>query len=357
MRRPGPICVTTAPPNDPGTLNCGRTISPAERHGHSGHENGKSNTRLVLHKMRVVQRSLVQLHAEYRKAVATVHRKPPKHSGKGKRPAAASPTLPTRPPSLMSRGGPTAKMSGQSEDLDKGGLWESIHEHAMPIVPAVFDSAKEKMVPLGKRLLKSDVKELEQICDDIGKLIVQMYEQAQSLRMSPLTRVSGRSLTSLYGLGERLIARCEGLLKLLEGLKLVFEYVGPLIVLCDLWNNPIELWRAFKDHELHDGGRTVAFHITELLILSFVGTFAVLAALGITLELTAFASLVGLCAFPLLFLKPPKGYQGTAMDKALKDARGSGHAYSKEYMDAVHKYLHGPSPANLINLEALEHAM
>ena len=35
MRLPGPLCVTKALPNDPGTLNLGHSISPMERHEHS----------------------------------------------------------------------------------------------------------------------------------------------------------------------------------------------------------------------------------------------------------------------------------------------------------------------------------
>jgi len=45
MRLPGPLCVTTALPSDPGTRNVGYTISPVERHAHLVHGRSPSNQR------------------------------------------------------------------------------------------------------------------------------------------------------------------------------------------------------------------------------------------------------------------------------------------------------------------------
>ena len=45
MRLPGPLCVTTALPSDPGTRNVGHTISPVERHAHLVHGRSPSNQR------------------------------------------------------------------------------------------------------------------------------------------------------------------------------------------------------------------------------------------------------------------------------------------------------------------------
>jgi len=243
------------------------------------------------------------------------------------------------------------------EREEKKEFWEKEKEISLTVVPFVWDLAKDEGVHLAKRALESRVAEIEQICDDIVKAIEQNYQTAENLHMSPLTNVVGRSNTSLAALARRIIARCEGLVGFLKYIKGFFKFGGPILVLIDLVETIKELVTALEDHDLHDGGRTVAHHITKILILSFVSITAVIglifAAVGLTFELATFGSLVGICALPLVFLVPPKGYKGTASDAALKDARERGHAYSKQYMDTIHKYLHDPSPINLVNLNAL----
>ncbi len=358
MRKPGPSCVTTALPNDLGTLIRGRTLAPAERHKHSV---DSGNAKRLLHRLRALQKGEARLHDDYRRAMAeaTARRKTrqpgKKHSG-----------LTGAPPKLATQSGsvpPGPSWIAQEERKRKeetDELWETIQEAARAVVPAAWDVAKEKGIPYARRLLEGGKAELEEICDDIVQMMIQMYETAERLHMSPFTRASGRSLTSLWGLGDRLIARCEGLIRVLEGLEKGFEYGGPVIVVLDWVTNMIELVRALRDHNLHDGGRTVAFHITQIVILSFVGAIAIMAlifaAMGLTFELATFGSLLGICALPLAFLKPAKGYQ-SPFEKAVTNARASGHTYSREYMEAVHKYLHDPSPINRIDLDHIEHGM
>jgi hypothetical protein len=366
MSARGPICGTTAQPGDSGTLVRGRTLSPSDRHGYKSHGHGRREALGLGFRLRKVQKATERLHEEYRKAFARAGSKS-RGRRKNKPAAATSPpppafTLPPPLPPIVPHGLTPEQEAQWEKDEDRmreknEEFWEKEQDISFTVVPALWDLMKDEGIPWAKRLLESRVAEIEQICNDIVRGMEQLYELAENMHMSPLTNVVGRSKTSLAVLGLRMMRRCEALIEFLESIKGFFEYGGPLLVLIDLVNTFRELCAALKDHDLHDGGRTVAYHITKILILSFVSITAIIglifAAVGLTFELATFGSLVGICALPLVFLKPPKGYTGPASDAALKDARDHGHAYSKEYMEAVHKYLHDPSPINLENLNAL----
>jgi hypothetical protein len=315
MRRPGTICVTTALPIDTDTLNRSRTISAAERHGHSGYENRKPNAESALDKFRALQRIVVQV--------------------------SLSPTV---------QGGPGPEAVHPSEEINKKKEFlEALVDAALASVPFALDIANERIV---LRLSEDHVREIEQRCNHIVDAMVQIYEESQNSHMSPLTRVRGQSLTSRAAQGRRLIALWEGIPEFLEGFGLGIE-------LADMGKTGWDLWVELHNHEWHDGGRMIAYLTTKVLILSFVvltGVFAIACASAALTELAAFGALVGFFAWPLAFLKPD-GYVGTAMDGQLEKARTSGHTYSKEYMEAARKYLHDPSPANLANLNAIKRPM
>lgn len=299
-----PLCATTAAPGDTGTLNRGRTASPAERYKHSGHGRRKQDPFGVVHRLKLIQKEVADLHA--------------KHG-------------------------------------------ETIEEIGITLTPGVFDIEEMLSKLTLTRRLEPALEKLGEECAKSVKATLAMFARAQELHMSPI-----RLVDENYGV---LVARCTRLIRFFEGLEEFFKYAGPLIVLIDLIKHVIALLDAIHDKDLHDGGRTIAFHITSILILTFVSVTAVVAlicaafdiSVGVLIgiaELESFGAILGVAALPfMLICKPPEGYRGPASQLLFEERQNQGRTNSKEYMEAVDRFLKNPSPINLINLNAIKHAM
>jgi hypothetical protein len=333
-----PICVSTAQPSDSGTLHRGRTISPAERHRHL-----RRNNAVLLHRSRSVEREVKNLHKEYRKAVVqargTTSRRPSK---------AASPSLSSATPSKSAPGNENTELA------------EKIQEASSVLTPGAFDIEELLSKLTVTRRLEPQLEEIGEECAAAVKETLAMFQRAQELHMSPI-RLVGENYSVM-------VARCNRLIFFFEGLEKFFKYGGPILVTIDLIRNCMALWHAIKNHDLHDGGRTIAFHVTNILILAFVSITAIFAlicaAFGIAAELAVviaalapFGAIIGVAALPFVLLaKPPENYAGTPFEQAFDTAKKEGNVNSKEYMEAVHEYLHHPSSVNLIHMNAIRDA-
>lgn len=246
------------------------------------------------------------------------------------------------------------------EDLHAGHR-RAIEETGITLTPGVFKIEELASKLTLTRRLEPEMEKLGEECANAVKATLAMFAKAQEMHMSPI-RMVGEN----YGV---LVARCTRLITFFKGLESSFKYGGPIIVVIDLVRHIRDLLDAIHNKDLHDGGRTIAFHITSILILAFVSITAVVAlictAFGITVgvligiaELETFGAILGVAALPFfLICEPPEGYDGTASEKLFKERQLQGRTYSSEYMEAVHTYLHNPSPINLLHLNALKNAM
>jgi hypothetical protein len=355
----GPICVTKA--------LAGAAPAP---HGSSSRYVYRPPSAKVHRKMQGVLRSIHKLHAAHRNLpVSAKYAMPPQlpwrhHQGRTQQ------LDKSRPRGTQTDRGVEQRLELKPESDEEKERRETNTEVGLVSVPFALETLEKGGAVLSQGL-KRKTWEAEELIRDLVTSMKHWYKAAESLHMRPVRIAIGDRLPGgIVVQARRQIARYERLIKIFEELEAIaptLSYGALCLEVIDLLGNTEELYKAIESDDLHDGGRTVAYHSTQIAILSVVSTISVCAFLvefvGVTAvlvaaiaELSTFGAILGIAALPLLFLKPPKGYQDP-FDRKMKEVRAGvgGYTYSNEYMDAVNKYLHDPSPINLQHMNAIPH--
>jgi hypothetical protein len=113
-----------------------------------------------------------------------------------------------------------------------------------------------------------------------------------------------------------------------------------------------ELVKTLRGGPLDDGGRTMAFYTTKLMIEGFCALVALLALCGVAVEIGTLAALAGLAAIPIMAIaEPGSRHYRTPMEEAVEKA-----GRDPNYEVAV-QILHGTPGAGARHLTAMEAAV